>query len=127
VNYHGSRSVRIICCRRNIGGIRKRAAMSVGNVGGTGPLTNSGGASFIFRPCPARPYRHRATELLSWRSGWIDLRLTRIIDSPARVGRHLCARRSTAWPGGCSTVGGGLARRTAAARVSSHTSSRRYK
>jgi len=42
------------CCRRNIGGIRKRPATSVGNVGGTAPLSGLGGASFIFCLHPAR-------------------------------------------------------------------------
>lgn len=36
-------------CRQNIGGNQKRAATSVGNVGGTAPLSDLGGASFIFR------------------------------------------------------------------------------
>jgi len=52
-----------ICCRQNIGGIlQKRAATSVGNVGGTAPLSDLGGASFIFCLHPART-SERVSEL----------------------------------------------------------------
>jgi len=90
----------VFCCRRNIGGIRKRAAAtssSDGDVGGTAPLApNGGGASFTFRLHLAR-----TSELCPGAPGGLIyglIGLMRIIDSPTRA-----RRRSTAWPGGCSS------------------------
>jgi len=77
------------------------AATAVGNVGGTAPVGQKTAARALLFACiPRAP---PGAFVLARRGGLIYslIGLTRIIDSPTR------ARRSTAWPGGCSIVGGG--------------------